>query len=89
MKMRRATEIYVPPLAGNGTAEEKEWSEARRFPGRIIVDVSDPALRTASEWSRPDTIWTEDSRQDNDMVEAACVWRTAFIYSTEKVLGDA
>ena len=54
----------------------QEWSEARRFPGRIIIDEREPALRTAGEWSRPDTIWTDDSRQDSGAVGAACVWKT-------------
>ena len=60
------------PSAGRG----QEWSEARRFPGRIIIDEREPALRTASEWSRPDTIWTDSSRQDSGTVRAACAWRT-------------
>ena len=55
-------------ISREGTAEGQQWSEARRFPGQVIVEEREP-LRTASEWSRPDTIWTDGSRQDNGMVE--------------------
>ena len=69
-RLRRIAAIYR-----KRAAEGREWSAARRFPGRII-DEREPALQTASEWSRPDTIWTDGSRQDNGTVRAACVWRT-------------
>ena len=45
-------------IGRDGTAETQEWSAARRFPGRIIADERAAALQTASEWSRPDTVWT-------------------------------
>ena len=32
-----------------GTAESQEWSEARRFPVKIVVEEREPALRTAKE----------------------------------------
>ena len=34
------------------------------------------ALRTAKEWDRPDTVWTDGSRQEDGAVGAACVWRS-------------
>ena len=60
-----------PPYEDKG----QEWSATRRFPGRTIID-EEPALKTASEWSRPDTVWTDNSRQGSGTVGAACVWRT-------------
>ena len=58
------------------TVEGQEWSKARRFPGQIVVDEREPALRTAREWRRPDTVWTDGSRQESGAVGAACIWRT-------------
>ena len=58
------------------------------FPGRIIIDETETALSTASEWSRPDTIWTDGSRQDNGTVGVACVWRTHLLPATEPTPGD-
>ena len=34
------------------------------------------SLRTAKEWNRPDTMWTDGSRQEDGAVGAACVWRS-------------
>ena len=59
-----------------GTAERQEWSEARRFPGRIVMEKRESALITAKEWKGPDAVWTDGSRQENGAVGAACVWRT-------------
>ena len=60
-----------------GTAVRQEWSEARRFPGSKVVEkVRESALVTAKEWRRPDTVWTDGSRQEDGRVGAACVWRT-------------
>ena len=70
-RLRAATAI-----GRDGTAETREWSAARCFPGRIIVDGRAAALRTASEWSSPDTVWTDGSQKDDGRVGAACVWRT-------------
>ena len=63
-------------IGQNGTAETQEWSTARRFPGRIIVDERAAALHTASEWNCQDTVWTGGSRQEDGRVGAPCVWRT-------------
>ena len=62
----------VAAISREGTAEGQGWS----FPGNIIIDEREPALRIASEWSLPDTIWTDGSRQEGGRVRAACVWRT-------------
>lgn len=62
-------------IGRGGAAERQEWSEARRFPGRIIVEERGPALEAAKRWSHPGTIWTDGSRQDSGEVGAACVWR--------------
>ena len=56
-----------------GTAERQEWSEARRFPGRIVMEKRESALITAKEWKGPDAVWTDGSRQENGAVGAACV----------------
>ena len=63
-------------IKSGGTVESQEWSEARRFPGRVVVEEREPALRTAKEWRRLDTVWTDGSGQENGAVGAACVWRT-------------
>ena len=49
---------------------------ARRFPAQVVVDDREPALETAKTWRRPDTMWTDGSRQEDGRVGAACVWRT-------------
>ena len=54
----------------------QHWSEARRFPGRIVVEKRESALATAMTWREPGTVWTDGSRQENGEVGAACVWRT-------------
>ena len=59
-----------------GSAEKQEWEEGRRFGGRIVVERKEAALRTAKEWNRPDTVWTDGSRQEDGAVGAACVWRS-------------
>ena len=59
-----------------GSAEKQEWDEGRRFGGRIVVEKKEDALRTVKEWDRPDTVWTDGSRQENGAVGAACVWRS-------------
>ena len=41
-----------------------------------MVEKKEEALRTAKEWSRPDTVWTDGSRQEDGAVGAACVWRS-------------
>ena len=51
----------------------KEWEEGRRFGGMIVVEKKEEALRTAKEWDRPDTVWTDGSRQEDGAVGAACV----------------
>ena len=53
--------------------EKQGWDEGRRFGGNIVVEKKEEALRTAKEWDRPDTIWTDGSRQENGAVGAACV----------------
>ena len=42
----------------------------------IVVEKKEEALRTAKEWDRPDTVWTDGSRQEDGAVGAACVWRS-------------
>ena len=42
----------------------------------IVVEKKEEALRTAKEWARPDTVWTDGSRQEDGAVGAACVWRS-------------
>ena len=59
-----------------GSAEKQEWEEGKRFRGRIVVEKKEEALRTAKEWDRPDTVWTDGSRQEDGAVGAACVWRS-------------
>ena len=60
-----------------GSAEKQEWEEGRRFGGRIVVEKKkEEALRTAKEWNRRDTVWTDGSRQEGGAVGAACVWRS-------------
>ena len=54
----------------------QHWSEARRFPGRIVIEKREEALRRAKGWKRPDTLWTDGSRQEMEEVGAACVWET-------------
>ena len=60
-----------------GSAEKQEWEEGRRFGGMVVVEMKEEALRTAREWDRPDTVWTDGSRQENGAVGAACVWRSS------------
>ena len=79
-----------------GSAEKQEWEEGRRFGGRIVVEKKEEALRTAREWDRPDTVWTDGSRQENGRVGAACVWRNGegwtgrrFYLGTNKEVFDA
>ena len=55
-----------------GSAERQEWDEGKRFGGSIVVKKEE-ALRTAKEWNRPDTVWTDGSRQEDGAVGAACV----------------
>jgi hypothetical protein len=45
-----------------GSAEKQEWKGGRKFGGRIVVEKKEEALRTAKEWDRPDTVWTDGSR---------------------------
>ena len=59
-----------------GSAEKQEWEGGRRFGGMIVVGKKEEALRTAKEWDRPDTVWTDGSRQEDGAVGAACVWRS-------------
>ena len=56
-----------------GTAEMQRWSEAGRFPGRVVVEKRESALIMAKGWRGPDTVWTDGSRQENGEVGAACV----------------
>ena len=41
-----------------------------------MVEKKKEALRTAKEWDRPDTLWTDGSRQEDGAVGVACVWRS-------------
>ena len=41
-----------------------------------MVENKEEALRTAKKWDRPDTVWTDGSRQVDGAVDAACVWRS-------------
>ena len=59
-----------------GSAEKQEWEVGKRFGGRIVVEKKEEALRTAKEWDRPDTVWTDGFRQEDGAVGAACVWRS-------------
>ena len=59
-----------------GSAEMQEWEEGRRFGGRIEVEKKEEALRTTKERNRPDMVWTDESRQEDGAVGAACVWRS-------------
>ena len=54
----------------------QRWSEARRFPGRIVMKKRESALVMVKEWRGPNTVWTDGSRQEDGRVGAACVWRT-------------
>ena len=54
----------------------QRWSEARRFPGKIVMEERESALTTAKEWRRPDTVWTDGLRQESGALGAACIWRT-------------
>ena len=40
------------------------------------MEKKEEALRTAKEWDRPDTVWTDGSRREDGAVGAACVWRS-------------
>ena len=40
----------------DGVVVGQGWSSARRFPGHIVVEDREPALRTASTWDRPNTV---------------------------------
>ena len=60
---------------GGGSAEKQEWEEGKRFGGRIVVE-KEKALRTAKGWDRPNTVWSDGSRQESGAVGAACVWRS-------------
>ena len=42
----------------------------------IVVEKKEEALRTAKEWDRPGTVWTDGSRQEDGAVGVACVWRS-------------
>ena len=42
----------------------------------IVEEKEEKALRTAKEWDRPDTAWTDGSRQEDGALGAACVWRS-------------
>ena len=64
--------VWRSPGEEGGSAEKQEWDEGRRFGGRILVEKEE-ALRTAKEGSRPDTVWTDGSRQEDGAVGAACV----------------
>ena len=39
-----------------GTAEMQNWSEARRFPGRVVMEKRESALVAAKSWKGPDTV---------------------------------
>ena len=41
-----------------------------------MVEEREQALKTAKEWRRSDTLWTDGSRQEDGRVVAACVWGT-------------
>ena len=41
-----------------------------------MVEKKEEALGTAKEWDRPDTVWTDGSRQEDGAMGAACVWRS-------------
>ena len=73
-RLREAARVET--RRGGGSAEKQEWEKGQRFGGTIIVEEKEKALRTAKEWSGPDTVWTDGSRQDNSAVGAACVWRS-------------
>ena len=59
-----------------GRAEKQEWDVGRRFGGRIVVEKKDEALRTAKGWDKPNTVWTDGSRQESGAVRAARVYRS-------------
>ena len=54
----------------------QRWSEAKRFPGKIVIDEREEALQRAKGWKEPDTAWTDGSRQETGEVGAARVWET-------------
>ena len=54
----------------------QQWSEARRLPGRIVVEGREEALQRAKGWRGSDTVRTDGSRQETGEVGAACVWET-------------
>ena len=59
-----------------GIAEKQEWDVGRRFGGRIVVEKKEVALRTAKGWDKPNTVWTDGSRQESGAVRAARVYRS-------------
>ena len=59
-----------------GSAEKQQCEEGKRFGGRIVVEKKEEDLRTAKEWDRPNTVWTDGSRQEDGAVGAACIWRS-------------
>ena len=65
-------------MRGEEVRPRQEWEEGRWFGGleSIVVEKKEEAMRTAKEWDRPDTIWTDGSRQEDGAVGAACVWRS-------------
>lgn len=65
------------------------------FPGRVVVDSGAGAPKTAIEWQRRDTVWTDGSHIDSGEVGAACVWQSPdgrtgrrFHLGTNKVVFD-
>ena len=41
-----------------------------------MVEKEEEALRAVKGRDRPETIWTDSSRQESGAVGAACVWRS-------------
>ena len=40
----------------------QRWSEAKRFPGNIVIEKREEALQRAKGWRGSDTVWTDGSR---------------------------
>ena len=83
--------LYVkqPPPTASAAAEPLPWPFGLLVAGYKYKITHTPcnrprsrsgkraeALRTAKEWDRPDTVWTDGSRQEDSAVGAACVWRS-------------
>lgn len=78
---RKGAALTTRPRAAVGSrpgesVESQECRRDRHFPGRVLIDEECPALETAQNWTRRDTIWTDGSQLGSGGVGAACAWRS-------------